>query len=63
GSVVRLGVRVPNVFGDASWGPGLGAVGGWLPGDTRNFQIWYRDPSGPCSTAFNLSNAYSVQFQ
>ena len=29
-------------------------------GDTWNFQFWYRDPTGPCGFAFNLSNAVSV---
>ena len=63
GSVVRLGVRVPDGNGDASWGPGLGAIGGWVAGDTRRFQIWYRDPLiGPCGTGFNLSNGVEVVF-
>ncbi|MFT4541894.1 MAG: hypothetical protein ACI835_004356 [Planctomycetota bacterium] len=32
-------------------------------GQTWNFQFWYRDPSGPCGTAYNLSSALSVVFQ
>lgn len=63
GSVVRLGVSVPDASGAASWGPGLGAQGGWNAGDTRRFQAWYRDPvTGPCTTGFNLSNGYEVTF-
>lgn len=31
-------------------------------GQTWNFQAWYRDPGGPCSTAFNLSNGVSITF-
>ena len=64
GNVVRLGVRVPDANGDAAWGPGLGAAGGWGAGDVRRFQAWYRDPQGsPCGTAFNLSNGVEVSFQ
>jgi hypothetical protein len=32
------------------------------PGDTWRFQAWYRDPVGPCGSAFNLSSAVSVTF-
>ena len=33
---------------------------GYQAGDTRYYQGWFRDPSGPCGTAFNLSNAVQV---
>lgn len=63
GQLVRIGVRIPNGAGQASWGPGLSSVGGWSSGDTRNFQIWYRDSNGsPCGNAFNVSNGYNVTF-
>jgi hypothetical protein len=62
-SVVRLGVDVPDANGDASWGPGLGANGGWGAGATRYFQGWYRDPNGgPCGSGFNLTNGVVVVF-
>lgn len=35
------------------------------PGDTRNFQVWFRDAPAavsPCGTKANISNAYSVTF-
>jgi hypothetical protein len=64
GNIVRLGVRVPNASGQATWGPGLAASAAYVSGDTRNFQGWYRDPAGsPCGTAFNLTNGISVTFQ
>jgi len=61
GGVVRLGIRIPDEAGTAVWGPGLRAAGGWASGDTRRFQVWYRDPLGsPCGSAFNLSNGLEV---
>jgi hypothetical protein len=63
GTVKRLGVRVPDASGDASWGPGLAPLGEWGSGDVRRFQCWYRDPSAsPCGANFNLSNGYEVTF-
>ncbi len=41
-----------------SW-PGTACIS---PGDTWNFQAWYRDGSGPCSQPFNFSNGISVEF-
>jgi hypothetical protein len=62
-NVVRLGVMLPDAAGAASWGPGLGALGGWSSGDTRYFQAWYRDPIGsPCGAGFNLSNGMEEIF-
>lgn len=61
--VVRLGVRFPDGIGDAVWGPGLGAAGGWGSGDLRYFQSWFRDPhASPCGSGFNLSDAALVFF-
>ncbi len=34
-----------------------------IPGDTLHFQWWYRDPLGPGSTGFNLSDATRVVLQ
>jgi hypothetical protein len=63
GEVRRLGARLSDPSGTAVWASGLRALGGWLPGDTRRFQAWYRDPiAGPCGTGFNLTQGVQIQF-
>jgi hypothetical protein len=64
GTVARLGTQVPDANGDAVWGPGLSANGGWGAGDTRFLQVWYRNPSGgPCNSGFNLTNGVELTFE
>jgi hypothetical protein len=62
GVVARLGTVDADANGRASWGPGLGASGGWGAGDTRHLQAWHRDPTGPCGSGFNLTNGLGVVF-
>jgi hypothetical protein len=63
GSIRRLGVRVPDAFGNALWDPGYASSEGWMSGDTRHFQVWFRDTAGgPCLSGFNLSSGQSVTF-
>jgi hypothetical protein len=64
GSAVRLGMRVVDSAGSASWGPGLSPTGAWQAGDTRRLQVWYQDqPSAsPCGTGFNLTHALELTF-
>lgn len=63
GNIRRLGVRVPNASGTASWGPGLAGQGGYVSGQTARLQVWYRDPvGGPCGTTFNLTNGLELTF-
>jgi hypothetical protein len=33
-----------------------------LPGQTKFFSYWYRDPSGPGGTGSNLADGLSVTF-
>lgn len=57
GNVVRFDVKLSSAEGSTSWGPGLALPTGWNSGDTRRFQVWYRDPTGgACGASFNLSN-------
>lgn len=64
GTYFVLDSRPAGADGNVVYGPGLGAAGGWAPGDQRYFQVQYRDPvAGPCGTGFNLSQAVSVLFE
>ncbi|MFK7928930.1 MAG: hypothetical protein AB8H79_12130, partial [Myxococcota bacterium] len=68
--VHRFPVRNAGPSGVLTEGPGLVAfsnvnfvVSGHIQaGSTWRFQAWFRDPSGPCGSGFNLSNALSVTF-
>jgi hypothetical protein len=62
GSIVRLGVVQTDALGEAVWGPGLASQGGWVSGQTRHFQVWYRDLAGPCGTGVNMTNGLEVTF-
>jgi hypothetical protein len=63
GSLSRIQVTLPDSFGVASWGPGYAAGEGWSSGDTRFFQIWYRDTvGGPCLSGFSVSSGLAVTF-
>jgi len=52
------------------YGPGMAAYATanyppvfWLtPGSTWHFQMWFRDPTGPCGLSSNMSNSASVTF-
>lgn len=64
GSTAALGMRFSNGSGDATWGPGLAALGGFQAGSTHYFQVIYRDTyaSSPCSTYFNASNGVKLDY-
>ncbi len=63
GGVQRLGVRQANGTGAASWGPNLSGAGAWAAGDTRVFQVWYRDPlASVCGAGFNLTQGLELSF-
>lgn len=64
GAVKRLQLEIAQNF-EAMYGPGLGTQGGWIAGDTRYFQVWYRDPNDSPTCAaefFNLSNGVQITF-
>ena len=61
GTIVRLGVKFNNAAGESTYPVGadpiLSVAGVVASGDTRTYQIWYRDAVSFCSPAtYNLSN-------
>ncbi len=68
GGVYRLGAVISDASGyafdvlDYTQPPMNAGSGHVSPGDSWNFQYWYRDPSGPGGTGSNTSNALAVTF-
>jgi len=66
--VHRFPVGQADFFGEiridqiVSYSQGFSGSGRIQPGSSWNFQFWYRDPQGPCSSTFNLTNAIPVDF-
>lgn len=61
---IRLGVRFVSASGNATWGPGIAALGSFSAGTVRHFQVWYRDPQiSPCGSGSNLTNALTVTYR
>ena len=59
GPVRRLGVEFVQPDGRVNWvDQQLLSRSGIAPGNTAYFQVWYRDPLGPCGSGFNFSNGY-----
>lgn len=60
-NVVRLEVVTANVKGAAASTIELSTQGGALPGETKYYQFWYRDPQlSLCGSGFNLTSASAV---
>lgn len=63
GNVVRLEVVTASGAGASATSTDLGASSSAGPGDTKRYQLWYRDPvGGPCGTGFNLSNGIELDW-
>ena len=60
GPVVRLQVEASTAAGTSQTSIDIVSRGGVQVGDRLHYQLWYRDPTGPCGTGFNLSNGYEV---
>jgi hypothetical protein len=62
GPILRHDVFFANGFGTVTWASGLAAANGWGVGDSRYFQVWYRDVPGPCTSGFNTSNGLQMTY-
>jgi hypothetical protein len=61
GNVARLQVRMADASGASSTTVSIAAEGGVTVGETKRYQLWYRDPqSSMCSTTFNLTNGMEI---
>jgi hypothetical protein len=59
----RLEITHLDAAGSATSSGSIVTAGAVAPGDTRVYQLWYRDPSvSPCGTGSNLSSAVLVQW-
>lgn len=69
--VLRFGTQSSGATGSFALGPGIAAAaalrfgpsGTITAGSTWHFQTWYRDPTGPCGTNSNVTNAVKVTFE
>jgi hypothetical protein len=62
GSLKRLGIGHSSPDGTVIFGPGLAGRGGWTSGAIFGFQVYHRDPTGPCGTGFNVTPTVAVTF-
>jgi hypothetical protein len=63
GGVIRLQVRFADGSGNSQTSVDIASKGGATAGDTKRFQIWYRDPNtSACGAQFNLSNGLELTF-
>jgi len=60
GSIQRLQVVIADSLGTGATSIDIARKMGAVPGVQHWFQVWYRDPPGPCGGGFNLSNGLEV---
>jgi len=64
GGVIRLSITTSDGMGTALMpaGTSIPMLGAVTAGMIRRYQLWYRDPEGPCGTGSNLTNALEVRW-
>lgn len=62
GTQRRLQLENAGSAGQTVYGPGLAAQAGFDAGELRHFQVWYRDPQGPCGSGFNTSSGILLHY-
>ncbi|MCK6446093.1 MAG: hypothetical protein L6Q99_06840 [Planctomycetes bacterium] len=60
GAIKRLQAVTLDASGAAQSTVSIVAQGAVVPGVTRTYQAWFRDPQGPCGTSSNLSSAVQL---
>ncbi len=60
GGVVRLQVRNSGMTGSSFTTVNIGAIGGVSAGQTKRYQLWFRDTAGPCGSGFNFTNGLEI---
>lgn len=63
GSIKRLQAVTLDATGASQSTASIVTQGGVVPGVTRVYQAWFRDPQGPCGTSSNLSSAVQITWQ
>jgi hypothetical protein len=63
GTTARVAIVQANAAGTLQFPTGLASAWSVMAGDTRVFQVGYRDGGSLCGSGFNFTNALSVPFQ
>lgn len=58
GGIIRLELTAADASGNVSSTVSLSAAGAVGSGESRSYQCWYRDQTGPCTLGSNTSNAW-----
>jgi hypothetical protein len=63
-NVIRLQTLAADPSGNSQTSVVVSVRGMVQPGDTKHYQLWFRDPQGSaCGALFSLSNGYSISWQ
>jgi len=64
GEITRIEIATADEGGISHTTVDVAAEGGVSAGQTRRYQLWYRDPAGsPCGRGFNLTNGIEIEWR